>query len=143
MIYDQPHQKIQLPILILIQLDTDSDTNRQKTSSVFGHFHFHFLSIILDLIQDEGVLDVGGVSNRQMLMLMMHTQRAAFLTSSSLQGSWAREVSQTKYSPKERGLGEVEEAHPPVSKRSHHLDQNHHYCQYHHGCQAGRRTGRR
>jgi len=33
------------------------------------------------------------------------------------EGSWAREVSQTKYSPKERGLGEVEEAHPPVSKR--------------------------
>ena len=69
----------------------------------------------------------------------------AFLTSSSLQGSWAREVSQTKHSPKERGLGELEEAHTPVSKRSHHLDhhhhdQDHHYCNYH---QAGRTgTGR-
>ena len=56
----------------------------------------------------------------------------AFLTSSSLQGSWAREVSQTKHSPKERGLGELEEAHTPVSKRSHHLDQDHHHCHDHH-----------
>ena len=54
------------------------------------------------------------------------------MTSSSLQGSWAREVSQTKHSPKERGLGELEEAHSPVSKRSHHLDQDHHYCCHDH-----------
>ena len=52
----------------------------------------------------------------------------------SIQGSWAKEVAQTKHSPKERGLGEVEEAFSPA-KRSHnfpHLD--------HHGCQhQGRR----
>ena len=32
------------------------------------------------------------------------------------QGSWAKEVAQTKRSPKERGLGEVEEAHYPVKR---------------------------
>ena len=32
------------------------------------------------------------------------------------QGSWAKEVAQTKLSPKERGLGEVEEAHYPVKR---------------------------
>ena len=32
------------------------------------------------------------------------------------QGSWAKEVAQTKHSPKERGLGEVEEAHYPVKR---------------------------
>ena len=41
-------------------------------------------------------------------------------------------MSQTKHSPKERGLGELEEAHSPVSKRSHHLDQDHHYCCHDH-----------
>merc|ERR1711963_737997 len=36
---------------------------------------------------------------------------------SETEGSWAKEVAQTKRSPKERGLGEVEEAHYPVKSR--------------------------
>merc|ERR1711884_531170 len=36
---------------------------------------------------------------------------------SETEGSWAKEVAQTKRSPKERGLGEVEEAHYPVKNR--------------------------
>merc|ERR1712228_1114135 len=36
---------------------------------------------------------------------------------SETEGSWAKEVAQTKHSPKERGLGEVEEVHYPVKSR--------------------------